>query len=155
MIFLNQPGQVQEEKNITLHCQHFIKRGNLGQKNIEESKTLNDITMKPRKIKTLNFGKSLLTCCAASKVCKQSCSRPLKSLQNQEALSPKFLKKLKKRSYSYCVISRYFTLRHLRRLLTPFMTKSYFRATAFLQKRPEVTSDFKLGVVGRENKSKC
>ena len=43
-------------------------------------------------------------------------------------------------------------MRHLRRLLTPFITKSYFCATDFLQKWPEVTSEFRLGVVGRVNR---
>ena len=103
--------------------------------------------MKPTK--NVKFTKSLLTCCAAFQVCKQSCPRPLKSLINQETLSPKLLKKLKEQRYSYCVTSRYFTLRHLGRLLTPFITKFYFRATAFMQQRPEVTSENRLGVVGR------
>ena len=98
---------------------------------------------------TLNLRKSLLTCCAAFQVCKQSCPRPLKSLINQETLSPKLLTKLKEQRYSYCVISRYFTLRHLGRLLTPFITKFCFRATAFMQQRTEVTSEFGPGVVGR------
>ena len=77
------------------------------------------------------------------------CPRPLKSLIKQETLSPKLLTKLKEQRYSYCVISRYFTLRHLGRLLTPFITKFYFRATAFMQQRSEVTSEFRLSVVGR------
>ena len=106
--------------------------------------------MKPRtNVKWLNLRKSLLTCCSASEVYKQSCPRPFKSLKNQETLSPKLLKKLKEQRYSYCLLSRYFALRHLRRLLTPFITKFYIHATAFLQKRPEVTSDFRLGVVWR------
>ena len=76
--------------------------------------------------------------------------RALNFLVNQETLSPKLLTKLKEQRYSYCAISRYFTLRHLGRLLTPFITKFCFRATAFTQQRPEMTSEFGLGVVGRE-----
>ena len=97
--------------------------------------------------------KSAHLLCAAFQVCKQSCPRPLKSLINQETLSPKLLAKLKEQRYSYCVISRYFTLRHLGRLLTPFITKFCFRATAFMQQRPEVTSEFGLGVVGRDGET--
>ena len=89
-------------------------------KNVEESKTLNEIAMKPRT--KLNLQKSLLTCCAASEVCKQSCPRPLKSLKYQGTLSPELLKKFKERRYSYCVISRYFALRHLRRHLSQKFT---------------------------------
>ena len=33
LIFLKQPGQVQENKNITLFGQNFVKQGNLGKKN--------------------------------------------------------------------------------------------------------------------------
>ena len=48
----------------------------------------------------------------------------------------KTLQQLKERKYSYYVISRYFALRHLGRLLL---------------QRQEVMSEFRLGVVGRES----
>ena len=149
LILSKQPTQVQDEKNTSLFRQQLVKRGKIGQENIEESKTLNKFPWNQGQ--TLNSRKSLLTCCAASRVCKQSCPRPLKNMKNQEALSPKFSQKLKNRRYSYCVISRYFALGHLGRLLTPFIAKFHFRATALLQQRPEVTSEFRLGVVGRVN----
>ena len=44
-----QAGQVQGEKNTTLFGQQFIICEKMGQNNIEESKTLNKITMKPRR----------------------------------------------------------------------------------------------------------
>ena len=58
-MFFKQPGQVQDEKN-------FVKRGNLGQKNIEESKTFNEITMKLRT--NVKFAKKFahLLCCIRS-----------------------------------------------------------------------------------------
>ena len=59
------------------------------------------------------------------------------------------IKKSDNNNNNNCVISRYFTLRQLGRLLTPFITKFCFRAKAFMQQRPEVTSEFGLGVVGR------
>ena len=64
LIFLKQPGQVKDEKNITSVGQQFVKLGKIGRENIEESKTLNVIAKEPRQ--NVKFKSAHLLCCNPS-----------------------------------------------------------------------------------------
>ena len=66
LILWKQPAQVQDEKNASLFRQQLVKRGKIGQENIEESKTLNKISMKPRTNVKFKKKSAYLLCCIPS-----------------------------------------------------------------------------------------
>ena len=134
---------ISRRKNTTLFGHDFVKRGNTGQRNIEDSKTSNEIIMKPGTNVKFTKKSAHLLCCSQS--LQTELSTAFEKFEKPRNFEPKTLKEVEGAKIQ---LLRYISIFGFATLPTPadtFITKFYFRATAFMQQRPEL--NFMLGVV--------
>ena len=109
----------------------------------------NEMTMKPKI--NVKFAKKFahLLCCIRS--LQTELFTVFEKFPKPRSFESKTLKEVERAKIQ---LLHYISIFHFATLGTPanaiYHKKFYFRATAFLQKRPEVTSDLRLGVIGRK-----